>query len=131
VAYNIKAYGPVTANAYTLVEVELLSGGTIPSQRHSAYEKGIYVLSGKLTATIEGQQYQVAEGDFLNIPWGLTHSFENPTTDSVRLLQLTTPGGIEDFYRAACRIEGHGSSADVDADLERLRTLGPRFGIFS
>jgi quercetin dioxygenase-like cupin family protein len=129
--YTIKAYGPITANAYTLIEIELLSGGTTPSQRHSAYEKGIYVLSGTLTATIQGTKYQIAEGDFLNIPWGLTHSFENSTTSSVRLLQLTTPGGIEDFYRASCRVTRHGASVDIDADLERFRTLGPRFGIFS
>jgi quercetin dioxygenase-like cupin family protein len=114
-----------------LVEIELLSGGATPSQRHAAYEKGIYVLSGTLTATIEGTKYQIAAGDFLNIPWGLTHSFDNSTSGSVRLLQLTTPGGIEDFYRASCRITRHGISVDIDADLERFRTLGPRFGIFS
>ena len=131
VIYNIKAYGPVTSNAYTLIEIELLPGGATPSQRHAAYEKGIYVLSGTLSATVEGNKYQVSEGGFLNIPWGLTHSLDNSTEESVRLLQLTTPGGIEDFYRAACRVTRHGPSLDMDADLERFRTLGPRFGIFT
>jgi quercetin dioxygenase-like cupin family protein len=131
VAYNIKAYGPVTANTYTLIEIELLPRGVTPYQRHAVYEKGIYVLSGTLTATVEGNKYEVTEGGFLNIPWGLTHSFENSTGESVRLLQLTTPGGIEDFYRAVCRITRHGPSLDMDADLERFRTLGPRFGIFT
>jgi quercetin dioxygenase-like cupin family protein len=130
VVYSIKAYGPITANAYTLVEIEIESGGTIPSQRHAAYEKGIYVLRGTLTATIEGQQTEISSGGFLNIPWGLPHEFRNSAAQPVRLLQLTTPGGIEDFYRAACRVSRHGPSVDMDADLERFRALGPRFGIF-
>jgi quercetin dioxygenase-like cupin family protein len=130
VVYNIKAYGPVTANAYTLVEIEIMGGGAIPSHRHAAYEKGTYVLSGRVRATVDGKTYEVTEGGFLNIPWGLNHSFENPTGESARMLQLTAPGGIEDFYRAACRITRHGSSVDMDSDLERLRTLGSRFGIF-
>jgi glyoxylate utilization-related uncharacterized protein len=99
--------------------------------RHAAYEKGIYVLSGTLTATISGQQLVVSDGGFLNIPWGLPHEFRNLGGEPVRLLQLTTPGGIEDFYRAACRVTRHGSSVDMEADLERFRDLGPRFGIFS
>jgi quercetin dioxygenase-like cupin family protein len=129
--YAVKACGSVTARAYTLIEVRIEPGGIMPSHRHAAFEEGIYVLDGSVHATLDGETYEATAGSFLIIPWGLPHQIRNTKESAARLLLLSVPGGIEDYYRAACRPSRDGRwQDDLDIDLTRLRTIGPRFGIF-
>jgi quercetin dioxygenase-like cupin family protein len=127
VEYAIKASGRQTAGAYTLTELTLDPGGVIPGLRHPRYEEGIYVLEGEVAATIAGRAFDAGPGDFLVVPWGLTHAIKNASGKPARLLSLTTPAGIEDYFRAACRKAG----PDAKDDLDRLRTIGRRYGVFS
>jgi quercetin dioxygenase-like cupin family protein len=131
VVYSVKACGVVTANAYSLIEVQIAPGGIMPSHRHSAYEEGIYVLDGSIRATLDGETYEAPAGSFLIIPWGLPHEIRNMEDSSARLLLLSVPGGVEDYYRAACAPFANGRDHDDrEADLARLRATGVRFGIF-
>jgi quercetin dioxygenase-like cupin family protein len=127
VEYIIKVGGRQTAGAYTLTELTLDAGGVVPALRHPRYEEGIYVLDSEVAVTIAGRTFAAGPGDFLVIPWGLTHEVKNPGDKPARLLSLTVPAGIEDYLRAACRKE---SPAKGD-DLDQLRKVGRRYGIFS
>jgi quercetin dioxygenase-like cupin family protein len=129
--YSVKASGSVTARAYSLIEVYIEPGGIMPSHRHAAFEEGIYVLDGSVKATLDGETYEATAGSFLIIPWGLSHEIRNEEQNAARLLLLSVPGGIEDYYRAACRPSPNGRwQNDLETDLARLRTVGARFGIF-
>jgi quercetin dioxygenase-like cupin family protein len=129
--YSVKACGSVTAQAYTLIEVLIEPGGIMPSHRHAAFEEGVYVLDGSVQATLDGETYEATAGSFLIIPWGLPHEIRNAEECAARLLLLSVPGGVEDYYRAACKSSPNGRwQDDFDADLARLRTIGPRFGVF-
>jgi hypothetical protein len=78
-----------------------------------------------------GETYEATAGSFLIIPWGLPHEIRNTERSAARLLLLSVPGGVEDYYRAACRPSNHGRwQDDLETDLARLRTVGPRFGVF-
>jgi quercetin dioxygenase-like cupin family protein len=127
VEYTIKVGGRQTAGAYTLTELTLDAGGVVPALRHPRYEEGIYVLDGEVAATVAGRTFAAGPDDFLIIPWGLTHEVKNPGNKPARLLSLTVPAGIEDYFRAACRKEGPAKGDDLD----RLRKVGPRYGIFT
>jgi quercetin dioxygenase-like cupin family protein len=129
--YSVKACGSVTAQAYTLMEVQLTPGGIMPSHRHAAFEEGIYVLDGSIRATLDGESYEATAGSFLIIPWGLPHEIRNTEGSAARLLLLSVPGGVEDYYRAACRSLPAGRwQDDLETDLTRLRAVGRRFGVF-
>jgi quercetin dioxygenase-like cupin family protein len=75
VVYSVKACGPVTANSYSLIEVQIAPGGIMPSHRHAAFEEGIHVLDGSVRATLDGETYEATVGSFLIIPWGLPTKF--------------------------------------------------------
>jgi hypothetical protein len=62
------------------------------------------------------------------VPWGVHHQVHNRTDARVRLFDLTVPGGIEEYYRCACR-PLPGPLSDRDGDLHRLTVIGPQFGI--
>jgi quercetin dioxygenase-like cupin family protein len=129
--YSVKACGSVTAQAYTLIEVLIEPGGIMPSHRHAAFEEGIYVLDGSIHATLDGETYEATAGSFLIIPWGLPHQIRNAEESAARLLLLSVPGGVEDYYRAACRPTPDVTWQDhLETDVARLRTVGPRFGVF-
>jgi hypothetical protein len=61
----------------------------------------------------------------------LPHQIPNAEESAARLLLLSVPGGVEDYCRAACRPfpDGHWQD-NLETDLSRLRTVGPRFGVF-
>jgi quercetin dioxygenase-like cupin family protein len=128
--YSVKACGPLAGQAYTLIEVHIEPGGIMPSHRHAAFEEGIYVLEGKIQAILDGETYDVAADSFLVLPWGLPHEIRNVEFGPARLLLLSVPGGVEDYYRAACRPSPDGRwQDDLETDLGRLRTVGLRFGV--
>jgi quercetin dioxygenase-like cupin family protein len=129
--YSVKACGSVTAEAYTLIEVDIEPGGIMPSHRHAAFEEGIYVLDGSIRATLDGETYEATAGSFLIIPWGLPHEIRNVAVSAARLLLLSVPGGVEDYYRTACSPSPDDRWRDnLETDLAGLRAVGPRFGIF-
>jgi quercetin dioxygenase-like cupin family protein len=128
--YNVKVSGPATDNAYTLIEVHLATGAVMPGHRHSAFEEGLYVLAGSVHAEVDGERYLAGPGDFLVMPWGLRHEVRSESGSQARLLQLSVPGGIESYYRAACRPYPDRDGREHADDATRLRDVGLRFGVF-
>ena len=126
--YNVKAAGLATAGAYTVTEIVLEPDGGVPAHRHARYEEAFYVLEGTATVLVDGEAYEAPAGAVVLVPWGVHHRTHNRTDQIVRLLDLTVPGGIEEYYRCACRpLPGPGS--DPDGDLNRLTVVGRQFGI--
>ncbi|RYJ24644.1 hypothetical protein CU044_4555 [Streptomyces sp. L-9-10] len=126
--YTIKAAGLATAGAYTVTEITLEPGGSMPAHRHARYEEAFYVLEGTATALVDGEEYEASAGAVVLVPWGVHHSVRNRTDRTVRLFDLTVPGGIEDYYRGACR-PAPGPDSDPGGDLDRLTAVGRQFGI--
>ncbi|MFB7272496.1 cupin domain-containing protein [Streptomyces sp. NPDC056244] len=126
--YNIKAAGLATADAYTVTEITLEPGGGLPAHRHARYEEAFYVLEGTVTAQVDGQEYEASAGAVVLVPWGVHHQVRNRSDRSARLFDLTVPGGIEEYYRGACR-PSPGPESDPDGDLNRLTEVGKKFGI--
>lgn len=130
VTYTIKASGPASQSAYTLVEMALEPGAGVPSHRHARYEEGLYILEGTVEATIDERDFIAPAGSFLVIPWGVAHELRNTSGETAVVLGLTTPGGLEDYLRTACHpVSTVGE--DHEIDLQRLATVGASFGIFA
>jgi quercetin dioxygenase-like cupin family protein len=126
--YIVKAAGLATAGAYTAAEIVLEPGGAVPGHRHARYEEALYVLEGTASAVVDGREYEAPAGALLIVPWGIHHEVRNRSDAPVRLFDLTVPGGIEDYYRSACR-PLPGPLSDPDGDRHRLAALAPQFGI--
>ncbi len=133
VSFTFKALATQTLGAYSVVEVVLAPGASFPAHRHSRYAEGLYVLAGTLTVQSDRTTHQAPTESFVAIPPGARHALTNATNQPVRLLQLTVPGGIEDFVRAACRpVHDRGANLDrgsAPVDLDRMVQLGREFGI--
>jgi mannose-6-phosphate isomerase-like protein (cupin superfamily) len=68
-----------------------------PLLRHSR-DEWFYVLSGEITAVIDGKQTVVREGGSVFAPRGTAHTFQNFGSESVQMLTMFTPGGFVGFF---------------------------------
>jgi quercetin dioxygenase-like cupin family protein len=69
VNYKTLAYGDKTS----LGEFRLEKGCTVPNHNHPHEQTG-YMISGRMTFTIDGEDYETGPGDSWSIPGNVEHS---------------------------------------------------------
>ena len=69
VTYKTLAYGDKTS----LGEFKLKKGCDVPNHSHPHEQTG-YMISGRMTFTIDGEDYDTAPGDSWSIPGNVEHS---------------------------------------------------------
>jgi uncharacterized cupin superfamily protein len=74
---------------------------------HEANEELFYVIEGTMTFLVGDKHVDAPNGTFLRIPAGVTHDFENRTSQRAGVLNVFIPGGFEvnmpaivEWYRA-------------------------------
>ncbi|MQY03324.1 cupin domain-containing protein [Actinomadura macrotermitis] len=121
--------------------VEFLNppGFAPPLHRHKEEDELFHLLSGSADFHCDGEILHAAPGDFVLLPAGLPHTFLVGPGEPLHVLQITTPGGFEDFVATA----GHPASSralpepePVDpaalghaAALHGIEILGPPPGL--
>lgn len=68
---------------------------------HDAEDDAFYVLDGDLQFVVNGQEILAAKGTFVLVPPGVTHTFMNPTSRPVRMLNIHAPAGFDRRLRFA------------------------------
>lgn len=91
-----------------------------PLHLHREQDDTLYILEGALTVQVGGETFDIGPGDFLTIPPGVPHTFENLQSDGrlVRAINLMTPGGHFDMFN-----EMSGAP-----DEETAKAIATRFG---
>jgi mannose-6-phosphate isomerase-like protein (cupin superfamily) len=75
----------------TIARVQYPSGAKGPFHSHRKTTEVYFVLSGELTATVQGKRYRVKQGQLLYIPPGNEHRAENCGTMACRFMTINTP----------------------------------------
>jgi mannose-6-phosphate isomerase-like protein (cupin superfamily) len=94
---TLKASAAQTRQHLTAVEFLNPPGFAPPLHRHLVEDEYFYVLAGNARFSCDGADYAAGPGDFLMLPVGLPHTFVVGPDEPLRVLQLTTPGGFEDY----------------------------------
>jgi mannose-6-phosphate isomerase-like protein (cupin superfamily) len=93
---SLKASHRSTGGALSVFETTIEAGP--PLHVHDREDECFYVLSGELSIRCGGDAFDAPAGSFVYLPRGRPHRFwasDQPT----RLLLITVPGGIEDYFR--------------------------------
>lgn len=98
---TVKAGGAQTRGQLTVVEFVNPPGFAPPLHRHLAEDELFYLLSGTAEFHCAGQVWSAGPGDLVLLPVGLPHTFLVGPDEPLRVLQMTTPAGFEDFLGAA------------------------------
>ncbi|MBA2616315.1 MAG: cupin domain-containing protein [Actinobacteria bacterium] len=92
---------------YSLTELWLAPGFLGPPlHRHETLADSFYVLEGTLSVRVGKRPYDVPAGGFALAPPGTAHTLSNRSGAPVRVLNLTVPGGLDQYLRELAAVAG-------------------------
>ncbi|HKQ57851.1 MAG TPA: cupin domain-containing protein [Candidatus Eisenbacteria bacterium] len=88
-----------TGGAFGVVEHDLPAHQLgSPVHTHEREDEYSYVLRGRLSAQIGDTVLHADAGQVIAKPRGIPHAFWNAESETVRFLELITPGGFEEYF---------------------------------
>jgi mannose-6-phosphate isomerase-like protein (cupin superfamily) len=86
-----------TASGALLVMESEIRGGP-PLHVHAGEDESFYVLDGSVVVRCGDETFEASPGSFVFHPRRVPHAFTT-VGESVRVLLIATPGGIEEYFR--------------------------------
>ena len=93
--------GEQTGGAFFMAEVSVPPGGGNPPHVHRREEESFYLQQGTLTVQVGGETRTASAGDFICLPRGIAHSFQNTGNVDAKFLLVAAPAGLEKFFEEA------------------------------
>lgn len=85
-------------------------GVLVPPHAHASHDQVMFVIEGLVGARIGDDEFTAGPGAYLNKPRGVPHTMWNVGPDPARVMEITTPGGLEAFVEGIAGIlSGEGS----------------------
>jgi mannose-6-phosphate isomerase-like protein (cupin superfamily) len=96
----MKATAETTGGAFSISEATFPAGmNGPPPHAHSYTTDTFYVLEGTLHMTVGDSEIDASAGSYILVPPGVVHTFANISGESVRFLNISAPGGLENYLR--------------------------------
>jgi quercetin dioxygenase-like cupin family protein len=95
---TVKAASAETSGQFSLIEQLAPPGFATPLHMHHCEDETIYILEGSCTFFVGEQVINAAPGTVVYLPRDVPHAFRVEGTAPARLLQLSTPAGIEQGF---------------------------------
>ena len=130
--YTYKVTGQDTGGNYSFFEVNVPPHAGTPYRTYQREFVGYYILEGELTVLSEAGSVVAGPGAYVHIPRNLSHTFENRSNRSVRMVALVAPAGMENFLEEIGRQVYDRTAAPapiMQADIEKIAAIAPKFGI--
>jgi len=124
--------GEQTGGAFFMAEVVVPPGGANPPHIHHREEESFYLQQGTLTIQVGGKTLNASAGDFIRLPRGVVHSFENTGNVDAKVLLVAAPAGLEKFFEEAFYPVGDPSVEPppmTEAFLARVLAAAPKVGL--
>ena len=130
--YTLLASGAETGGAYAAFEALVPPGGGPPPHVHHREDEMFCVLEGEITFFTGDRELAATSGTWVHAPRDIPHRFQNRSAQPARMLIMTMPAGIEEyFWRVGAPV------VDRDApilppthdEIERLIALAPEYGL--
>jgi hypothetical protein len=69
-----------------------------PPHLHRRTDEAFHVLEGELTFHLEDRSMEAGPGDFVLVPRGVVHTFENAGSSEARFLEVAAPGAFVGYF---------------------------------
>jgi quercetin dioxygenase-like cupin family protein len=95
---TIKSDADQTGGGFAVVELLDSEGSSVPLHVNERWDRGFYVLDGSYTFVLVDESLAAEPGAWIFVPRNTPHAWRCDSQEG-RLLSVTAPGGVEDFYR--------------------------------
>lgn len=130
--YTFLVTGEESGGAYFAMEALVPPGGGPPPHIHSNEDETFYVLEGDVTFVLGDRTVVAGPGDFVHVPRGNVHCFQNRGATTARLILTFTPSGIEKFFEETLQVAldpTQDPPEPVEAVAARYAEAAPRYGM--
>jgi len=127
------AIGETTGGRYSLFHVFIPAGPRAPLPHlHRSSDEFFFVVEGRVDVLFEHAWRPLGPGQFLHVPRGTLHTFQNVTTHAARMVSGFAPSGFERFFR------DFGRPAHLDyvepppvqeGEIQRLEATASQYGM--
>ena len=93
--------GEETDGAIFMAELSVPPGGGPPPHIHHREDESFYVREGTFAIRAGDRTVSASPGDFVHIPRGTVHCFQNTGKGHAKMLMTFTPAGMERFFEEA------------------------------
>jgi mannose-6-phosphate isomerase-like protein (cupin superfamily) len=124
IGITMKTDGKSTRDAYSLFEYAV-PGRTDgpPAHIHTREDESFICLSGKLDVHLGGEDFTLAQGDYLYLPRDVVHTFRNSYDEEARVISVVSPAGLEGYYQALAALP------PGPKDISKIKLIMADFGI--
>jgi mannose-6-phosphate isomerase-like protein (cupin superfamily) len=96
---EIKAASEHTGGAFAVLEYRMAAHTPGPPPHlHRRTDEAFHVLEGELTFHLEDRSMEAGPGDFVLVPRGVVHTFENAGSSEARFLEVAAPGAFVGYF---------------------------------
>ena len=96
---EIKASSEHTGGAFAVLEYRMAAHTPGPPPHlHRRTDEAFHVLEGELTFHLEDRSMEAGPGDFVLVPRGVVHTFENAGSSEARFLEVAAPGAFVGYF---------------------------------
>jgi quercetin dioxygenase-like cupin family protein len=130
--YRFLVTGDETGGAYFAMEAFVPPGGGPPPHIHRYEDETFYVVEGECRILLADEWVTAGVGDFINVPRGVVHRFQNQGAETMRMILTFTPAGIEHFFEETLKptLDPRADiTDDVDEVAARYAAAAPRYGL--
>ena len=92
-----------------------------PQHRHARHDEGFYVVSGTARFTVGTSVYDAPAGTLAMIPPGAPHTFANPTSEPLVLLNTFTPDLYVQYFRDLRQLIEQGGTLTPEATARVMK----------
>jgi quercetin dioxygenase-like cupin family protein len=109
----------------TVIDVHAEGGDAAPLHVHTNEDEMFYVVDGAVTIWVGDERHDVVAGGVAVLPRHIPHAFR-VTADGTRMINISTPGGLDGFFRSV----GHAGPAPEGWTVDRgaLARSGEAYG---
>jgi len=93
--------GEQSGGAFFMAEVIVPPGCGNPPHIHGREQEAFYLQQGTLTIQVGDKTLNASPGDFVQLPRGVVHCFQNTGTEDAKVLVMAAPAGLEKFFEEA------------------------------
>ena len=114
-----KVTARASGGSLTIEEWGLPPGMMIPPHTHDREDECDFVLEGELKCDVGGEVVLAPAGSYVLKPRDVAHAFYNAGPETVRVLGIVTPGGLEGYFDQYEQIASKLVSGEIDEGEHR------------